>query len=742
MTQVVGTSVPRIDGNDKVSGHAAYTGDLQVAGMAYAKIVASPLPHALIKRIDASRARALPGVYAVLTGAELVGMETHYGSDKKDRPIVAIDKVRFQGEPVALVAAVDEVTAEAAVELVEVDYDELHPVMDIIEALKPGGTTVHDTNLCHEHGYEWGDVEQGFAEADHIFEDTFDFPMVYHYAMEPHVCIADYKPDNIVLRTSAQHPFLVRAEIARIFHMQHHQVQVIVPYVGGGYGSKSYSKIEPMVTALSREAGRPVRLALTVEEAMRTVRRHAARAYIKTGVMNDGTFVARDCVIHVDTGGYTDNGVRVTERVADRTPGPYRFPHLRTKSYGVYTNSTPAGSFRSIGGPQSGWACESQTDIIAAALGMDAVELRLKNLVAPGEEVRRGKRLMETNLADGLKKVAHAIGWGTYKPENSPGIKRGIGLASTVTNSGASPTSTALVRLNSDGSVTIHVGTTEIGQGSQSTFAQIGAEQLGLPFEQVRVVSSDTNAVPYDRSTGSSRSTTLMGLAVHDAANEVRDQLLDIAAEHFEAFPDQLAISAGTVTFKGDSASYTELIRQYFGGAGGEIMGRGYVTPKHPSGMLKDDPVFWEVSIGAAEVEVHEDTGEIRVLRYISVADVGKAINPIQVEGQDEGAAMQAMGHTLFEEMLYEDGQLLNPNLVDYRVPTFKELPPVFETILIENGDGPGPYGAKGVGEGGIVAVAPAIANAVHNATGVRIKTLPLTPERVWRALQEAKQGS
>jgi CO/xanthine dehydrogenase Mo-binding subunit len=233
-----------------------------------------------------------------------------------------------------------------------------------------------------------------------------------------------------------------------------------------------------------------------------------------------------------------------------------------------------------------------------------------------------------------------------------------------------------------------------------------------------------------------------MGLAVHDAANEVRDQLLDIAAEHFEAFPDQLAISAGTVTFKGDSASYTELIRQYFGGAGGEIMGRGYVTPKHPSGMLKDDPVFWEVSIGAAEVEVHEDTGEIRVLRYISVADVGKAINPIQVEGQDEGAAMQAMGHTLFEEMLYEDGQLLNPNLVDYRVPTFKELPPVFETILIENGDGPGPYGAKGVGEGGIVAVAPAIANAVHNATGVRIKTLPLTPERVWRALQEAKQGS
>ena len=738
--ETVGQSVARVDASSKVSGTAEYTGDLVVAGMAYAKLVPSPLPHARIKRIDASKARALPGVFAVLTGAELVNMETTYGSDKKDRPIVAIDKVRFQGEPVAAIAAVDLATAEAAAELVEVDYEELPVVMGIIAALEPGPEPVHKTNLCHEYHYESGDVDAGLAEADFVFEDTFTFPMVYHYAMEPHTCIASHEGDRLRVWASAQHPFLVRAELARIFRLPLNQVEVVVPFVGGGYGSKSYSKIEPLVAALSREAGRPVRLAQSVEESMHTVRRHAARATIKTGVTKDGTIVARDCLVHLDTGAYTDNGMRVTEQAGNRIPGPYRTPNLRVASYGVYTNSTPAGSYRSIGGPQAAWASESQIDVIAAALEIDPVAMRLKNLVGQGEVLRKGRRPMEADLAQGVRSIAEGIGWDAFHPHSpKPGIKRGMGIACSVSNSGASPTSTALARLNADGSATVYIGSVEMGQGSRSVMTQIAAEELRLPLASVRVVASDTNVVPYDRSTGASRSTTLMGLAVHEAAGEVREQLLDLAAEHFETFPDQITMAAGEVSFKGETVGYGALVRELFGGTGGELMGRGYVTPRFPDGRFKVDPVFWEASITAAEVEVDENTGVVRIVRLVSVADVGKAINPKQVEGQDEGAAMQAIGHTLFEEMVYEDGQLLNSNMVDYRVPLFTDLPDEFETVIIENGDGPGPYGAKGVGEGGIVAVAPAVANAIFNATDVRIRDLPLTPERVWRAIRDAR---
>ncbi len=739
--RVVGTSVKRVDGPEKVSGAATYAGDIRLPGMAHAKLVPSPLPHATITRIDASRARALPGVYAVLTGAELVGMEQTYGSDRKDRPVVAIDKVRFQGEAVAAVAAVDEATAEAAAELVEVDYEELPPVTDMLAALEPDSPLVHPKNLCHEYHYDWGDVERGFAESDFVFEDTFTFPMVYHYAMEPHTCVAQYDAAGITVWSSAQHPFLVRDELARIFHLPLNAVRVIVPYVGGGFGSKSYAKIEPLTTALAREAGRPVRLALTVEEAFKTVRRHSARATVKTGVKADGTFVARECTAYVDTGAYADNGVRVTQRIGDRIPGPYRFPHLKVDSYGVYTNTTPAGSYRSIGGPQAAWACESQVDIIAAALGMDPMELRLKNLAVPGEEVRRGRRPLEADLTVGIGRVAEALGWGGYEPSSPrPGVRRGIGMACSITNAGANPTSTAIARMLADGSVTLLVGTTELGQGSRTTMAQIGAEELGLPMESMRVVASDTDVVPYDRSTGSSRSTTLMGLAVQGAAQEVREQLLELAAAHFETFPDKLAVADGAITLGDERIGFADLVRQRFDGAGGELIGRGYVSSQHASGKLSQEPVFWEAGIGAAEVDVEEATGVVRIVRYVSAIDAGKAINPQQAEGQDEGAAMQAIGHTLFEEMVYEDGQLLNPNLIDYRVPTFEDLPDVFETVLVENGDGPGPYGAKGIGEAGVVAVAPAVANAIFNATGVRIRDLPLTPERVWRALEAAKE--
>ena len=365
--------------------------------------------------------------------------------------------------------------------------------------------------------------------------------------------------------------------------------------------------------------------------------------------------------------------------------------------------------------------------------------------------MKKGQRPLEGDPATGLRRAAQSIGWEEQstvhtrkvdKRSERPEVKTGKGLACNLSGVGANPTSTAIVRLHVDSSVTLLVGTTEMGQGSRSVLAQVAAQELTLPLEQVGVVASDTSIVPYDRSTGSSRSTTLMGLAVQEGAKEVKTQLLELAASHFESTLDELALHHGQIFCRGEAVSFGQLIEEEFGTIGGELLGRGYVTPRRHGSKLMQPPVFWELGIAAAEVEVDEETGVIRIPKYVSVADVGKAINPQQCEGQDEGASMQGIGHTLFEEMVYEDGQLLNPNLIDYRVPTFAELPDELETILIENEDGPGPFGAKGLGEGGIVAAAPAVANAIFRATGVRIKELPLTPERVWRAIQRSKDRS
>ncbi|MQG28724.1 MAG: xanthine dehydrogenase family protein molybdopterin-binding subunit, partial [SAR202 cluster bacterium] len=547
----IGKSVPRIDALDKVTGRAAYVGDLEVPGMLHGKILRSPLPHAVVKEIDVRKALKLPGVVAVLTRDDLEGLDPFYGAVVRDRPFIATDKVRYQGEPVAAVAAVDLATAEEALDLIQVEYDELPIISDTLEALMDGGATVHETNLCNQSGYEWGDVTDAFAKADHVFEDTFTFPMVYHYSMEPHAVIADYSNQGITVWSTAQHPFLVREDLARMFGFQLHQVRVVVPYLGGGFGSKSYTKLEPLVVALSKVAGRPVRVALTVEEAFKTIRRHAARCTVKTGVMNDGSFVARECLIHLDTGAYADNGPLVANRAAERIMGAYRWDNVKIISNAVYTNSTPAGSFRSIGAPQAAWASESQVDIIADALGLGPLEIRLKNLVEKGEEFRPGRRALDADPATGLRMAAQAIGMSLDKEPEDQGsalpIKTGRGLGCNLSGVGSSATSTAIIRLHVDGTVTVFAGTTEIGQGSRGVLAQIASQELQVPFEHISMVSSDTGVVPYDRSTGSSRSTTMMGLAVQGAAKEVKDQLIELAALHFDCPPEELSAEDGLI---------------------------------------------------------------------------------------------------------------------------------------------------------------------------------------------------
>jgi CO/xanthine dehydrogenase Mo-binding subunit len=562
--------------------------------------------------------------------------------------------------------------------------------------------------------------------------------MIYHYTMEPHTSIAQVARGGITLWTSSAHPFLVRAEIAHMFGRSNANVEVIVPYVGGAFGGKSYFKIEPMVVAMARKTeGRPVRVVQSVAESMLTIRRHSAICRIKTGVKRDGRIVAREAEVVMDTGAYADNGPRVAKRAANRIHGPYAIEHCKIDVLAVYTNTVPAGSMRSIGGPQTIWPLESHMDSIAEKLRIDPVEFRLKNLLRPGELLRSGAKAIDADLAMGTKRAAAGVGWGSADEKRTAG--RALGLAVGVTDSEAMPVSVALLRLLADGSVIVMAGSTEVGQGTRTILCQIAAEELHLSVGLVTMHGTDTSYTPFDRSTGASRSTTVMGNAVKAAAEDLRQQIMSAAAEVLNVEQNQLRLQDGEVISGDKRLAYGKVVGQFFGMPGGELIGRGYIRPG--GGMDTQLPVFWETGMGAVDLTVDRETGSIELHKYFSVADVGKAINPAHCKGQDEGAAIQGLGHTLFESMVYENGQLLNANLIDYRVPCITDLPAVFESDLVENQDGPGPYGAKGMGESGIVSIAPAIGNAIARATGVRIRELPLTPERVWRALRDHQRG-
>lgn len=728
----VGHNVKRVDGVEKVTGAAKFVGDITVPGMLYGKILRSTYPHARIRSIDASQAEALPGVIAVLTAADIADLNAIYNG----RPVIAINKVRYVGEPVAAVAAVNIAIAEEALALIQVDYEELPTVSHIEAAIRPGAPLVHEdkrNNIGTHEKVERGNVDDGFAQSDMIAEDNFTFPMVYHYAMEPHSAIAHYDVnDEITVWSCAQHPFQVRGDIAKVFKVPTAKVRLIINFLGGGYGSKSYTKFEPLVVALARKAKQPVRICNSVGESMVTVRRHGARVRVKTGVKNDGTIMAREAEIYLDTGGYDDNGPQVTARSATRILGPYWIPNIRTNAYQVYTNTGSAGSYRAIGAPQVIFAGESQIEILAAKLGMDAAALRAKNLLKRGQELRPGLKGIDANLSASLKTLMRASHWKRSQMNKNSAV----GMGCAITNAGATPVSVAMIRMQSDGVANIAAGSTEMGQGVRTTLTQIAAEELTLPMEQFRMLGADTKVTPYDSSTGSSRSTTLMGTAVQKAALDLRRQFIQIAAQTMGVKAKQIQVIDGALVCGESRLTFKEAFEKRFGkGSGGEMIGCGEAGPDITDNQL---PVFWEVGMGTAEVDIDRETGAVKLIKFISVADVGKAIHPEHCVAQEEGAAMQGIGHTFFEQLIYENGQLLNPNLVDYRIPSFADVPAEFHTELVENGDGPGPFGVRGMAEGGILSVAPSVCNAIDRATGVRIRDLPLTPERVWRALKDA----
>jgi CO/xanthine dehydrogenase Mo-binding subunit len=762
----VGTSVPRIDGRAKVTGAIEYTINLELPGMLHAKVLRSTHPHARVVSIDASAAERLRGVRAVLTGDDLRrwNIDPHYGPVVRDQPIVALDRVRYVGDVVAAVAAVDVETAEEACDLIRVEYEPLPGVFDVKEAFRPDAPRIHDGIRPAEVGFadthalnlgeggpnvvshfmlRRGDVERGLREADEVFEDEFVVPAIQHLAMEPHAALAAVHADGrIEVWSSTQNPSVVREQLGEVFGADLAQIRLVAPFVGGGYGGKTYPKLEPLVVALAMKAGHPVRLILTREEVFYTITRHAVVTRIKTGVTRDGRLLARRCETLFDTGAYADIGPRTSKNGGYASGGPYRIPHVAFDSYCVYTNKPPAGAFRGFGVPQVCWAYEQQMDMIAERLGMDAVEIRLRNMYEEGDAFFTGEILHAIPLKPLTRKVAEAIDWAAPSRPSAPTRRRAKGVAAMIKSTMTPSLSTASMKMEEDGSVSVLTGTVEIGQGSDTMLAQVAAETLALPVSRIRVIHSDTSVTPYDQSTSSSRSTFSMGNAVAAAAVEIREQLVRMAADQLEIAPEDLECREGKVVPRGSperAVTYAEVIRRHFGMGVGSVMGRGtfkttgHLDPRTGQGKAS---AFWFTSAVGCEVEVDTETGDFEIVSLVAAVNAGKTLNPTLSEGQVEGSVLFGIGATAYEEMVYDGGQLLNPNLLDYRVPTIADLPGTLRTILVEDPHRDGPMGAIGIGEPAVAPVAPAIANAIARAVGVRVTALPITAEKILRGLK------
>lgn len=768
MEAIVGKPVTRIDALEKVTGAALYAADLRLPGMLHAKVLRSPHPHARILSVDVEEALKLPGVTAVVTGRDLDFLG---GEAVRDMPFLARDRVRYVGEPVAAVAAAEEGIAEEALKAIKVEYEQLPAVFDPVTAALEGAPLLHEnagsyqrigavkplpgTNVINFSEDKGGDVERGFAESDHVFEDTFRMHTVQHGQIEPHCSIAQWGTDGrLTLWTGNDGPHRLRKDLADALGLSLTQIRVIVPYLGGGYGGKGGLKAEPMVIALARKVpGRPVKLVLTRDEVFTaTLVRHAAAITVKTGVKADGTLVAREVIGYWDTGAYAEKGPTVVKQSTSAAAGPYRIANVRLVGNCVYTNKVPAGAYRGYGTPQVTWAYESQMDMIAGRLGIDPLEFRLKNVLREGDRLPTGGPAHGVGIEECLRRTAAELKWGE---RSGPG--RGKGIACTSKNTKTPSGSAAYVSLNLDGTASVLTSSVEIGQGVKTIMAQIAAEELGVPVERVSVSSPDTDTTPFDASTTSSRTTFHMGNAVRLAARNVKEQLAHLGALNWNCAPEDVEVGEGRLNLRDDpgkSLTYQSFLKECYG-AGGSVLGSGFFYPqvseggypkvnqgKRPqagedAGMWSAPSVFWMYGAQGAEVEVDRETGQVRVLKLVAAHDVGKAINPMTCSGQIEGGAVHGLGTSVYEEVLVENGRVLNANFHDYKLPTAADVAEVVP-IIVEAAHKDGPYGAKGVGEPVLAPTAPAIANAIEDATGVRIQELPLTPERVYRALRSS----
>lgn len=743
MNDVIGTGMPRSGGAERVTGTYTYLGDIRVPGVLHAKLVTLDCAHARIRSIDTSAALRVPGVVLVMTAADLPHPVPRFGPQYHDRPVLAAGETNYHGEPVAAVAAQTLAAAEQAARLVRVDYEELPAVCTLAAALAPDAPLVQNpalrpggplagTNVLNEHRYGWGDVDA--AASDLVVTGTYTFPMVTHFALERHGCIAAPDGDGIVIRSTIQHPYWLQKIMAGLLGLPLAKVRVIAPDPGGGFGGKQHAKYEPLVAFMALRAGRPVRLILTLEETFQAVRRNSAEVTVSTGFRSDGTITFRE--VHADylLGAYADIADRVAGKGSYTSCGPYRVPAGRVVARSILSHTPPSTAFRGFGSPQVLWAGESSMDEGARRLGIDPLELRLRNLPRAGEEFIPGDRPADGDWAQAVRQAGSLARWGEPLP---PG--RGRGIAVGLKSGPTTGLSYATVRLLADGSVVMTAGTSDMGQGARTVFLQIVSDELGVPVGRITLLMGDTAVVSYDQQTSASRSTVLMGNAVLQACREIQVRLAAMATRLYQVSGCDVHVGSGLVRLPGRDIPIAEFVKPGLGPLGGEVIGNGEsrqeAEPGHP---LSGKAAFYEFNCTAVEADVDEATGETTIGRFATVSDVGKAINPLQTRGQDEGAAIQGLGHTLMEHyVLGPTGRIRNLGAIDYRIPTSMDLPAELCSEVVENGDGPGPYGSKGMSEGGLLAVAPAVAAAITDATSAVVHDLPLTAERVWQALAQ-----
>jgi CO/xanthine dehydrogenase Mo-binding subunit len=753
--KVVGGSPARLGGVERVVGKGVYGIDLMLKDQLHGAILRSQYAHAKILSIDTAEAAALPGVRAVVTAAD--APDVRYGRSYIDRHILARHKVRFMGDPVAAVAADSPAIAKQALKKIKVVYEPLPVVIDPEEATRPEAPTLHEDmplpktipadaklkNICGHTVVHVGDAEKAMAEADVVVDEVYETKMIHPQYLEPRIAAAQMEPNGrLTIWANAQAPFPVRQEVAKTLGLPLNNVRVISAGLGGGFGGKgsgitSGAAIEPICGLLAIKANRAVMIVLDkAEETISTTIRAGAKMYIKTGVKKDGTIVARTGKVFYDAGGYSGFGVQAGGRCANMLGGWYLMPNCHIDGYSVYTNKQVCGPVRGPGGPQAAFAVESHMDSIAAKLGMDPVELRLKNTPKPGDKIVGVPKLRDVSLGETIKSAAEKIGWGKIKLEKNQGI--GIATGSWIESAG--PGGGAVVKVNEDGSVTVHIGKIDMGTIPGFGIPMIVAEELGIPVSDVTVVNVDTDASPWDAGTVGSRGILVSGTACRLAAIDARNQIFKMAATQLECSPDDLEIANKQIRVKGTPAKAVALatVATNAHNVIGEVIGRGYFDNVAMVAQEKAHGSSQPFTTHACIVEVSPDTGNVKILKYIAVHDIGQPIHTAAVEGQIEGAAAMSIGQALCEQVVFDNnGKTMNPSFVDYLMPTINMMPRI-ETILVHGYPGAGPYGSKGAGEIACVPPMAAIANAIYNATGVRITKLPLSPENVLRGLKEA----
>jgi CO/xanthine dehydrogenase Mo-binding subunit len=745
-TPQVGRSVARLESWLKVTGRAEYVHNLRLPGMLYGKIFRSTVAHGRIKRIDVTAAQAVGGVHRVVTGEDVRKLipEPYYGPAFHDQPVLALDKVRYVGEPVAVVLAADPHIAEEAAHLIVAEYEELPAVYDEVEAmsskaivheqLKPAGTfpdlkhlkgRTH-TNIALDFRLRRGNAQDELKKAERVFEHRFRTQQVMHTPLEPLVSAAECTESSLTIHTASQSPSFVRIEVARLLGWPENRVRVRVPFLGGGFGAKLYIKLEALVAVLSLLTKRPVKVSLTMEEQFFTITKHASTFRIKSGVTRDGRIVARECEVWWNGGAYADIGPRVTQKSGFTAPGPYDIEHAAIDSYALYTNLPPAGALRGFGIPQLVWAYESHTDMIARELGLDPIDFRRKNILREGRPQATGTLMRDAAIEKVLDRLSLLMDWEKPFERGSGVLRKGRGVAIGFKACISNTTSLAAVSVNADGSCTVYCSTVDMGQGSDTAMAQIAGEVLHIPAESITVVHSDTDVTPFDMATLGSRSLFHMGNAVKLAAEDAKSKL--------ESLRKELGLP--------QDADIRDIFRKKYGMQAGNVLGTGSYIPSYQppdaNGLTDNATPFWMVGGTGVEVEVDTETGRVRVNRLINVADLGTPINPKIVETQLSGAAIMQLGFTLFEKMEFDaNGQLRNASFAEYKIPGFHDVPESITNDVVVAQQKTGPFGGKGVGETATFGVSPAVANAIHDAVGVRLTSLPMNPEAVFQAMTQ-----